>query len=94
MAATSEFFLVEWYRSDLACAPVADTVALLDSGVTVVQAEGLPVRLLVAMAAPADDVLYALFSADSAAAVTLVCAQCGMPSDRITTGVDAQIACG
>lgn len=72
---------MEWYQYDLAVAPVEGTASRLNAEAT---ALGPRVRLLLTMTAPVDGSLYALFAAESATTVTLVCAKAGWPADRIT----------
>ncbi len=43
------------------------------------------------LAAPTDEVLYSLFTADSADSVSRVCQRAGWPADRITSRIDARI---
>ncbi|MCV7169252.1 hypothetical protein H7I41_04845 [Mycobacterium manitobense] len=43
-----------------------------------------PVRLLVTVAALADEMLYSIFEAQSADTVSQVCRRAGWPADRIT----------
>ncbi len=53
---------------------------------------GHPVRLLAAVAAASDQVLYGVFAADSSETVTRTCDLAGWPADRIIGGVEAHIA--
>lgn len=73
-------YLVEWYRPDLA----DDLVARLDQFATAAHEAGTQVTLLMALAVPADEVVFGLFAADSVDAVTRVCGQAGLPAQRVT----------
>jgi hypothetical protein len=82
-------FLAEWYRRELAGAPVEPTIATLDDAAAKVSACGTPVRLLALLAVPSDDVLFGVFLAASARAVAQTCDQAGMSAERLSpaTGV-------
>jgi hypothetical protein len=84
-------FLVEWYESALAAAPVAETAARLVAEAEASCARGTMVSLVLTMAAGGDDMLFGVFSADAAEAVRRVCRDAGCPPDRITPGVDTYI---
>lgn len=84
-------FLVEWYHSDLARTAADDIAAQLDSGAAAVSAEGAAAQVLVTVAAPADEVLYSVFAADSADAVLLACRRAGWPPDRITADIHTHV---
>jgi hypothetical protein len=77
-------FLAEWYRQELADAPVGPTVATLDDAAAKVSASGTPVRLLGLLAVPNDAVLFGVFSADSAQVVAQTCDQAGMSAQRLS----------
>jgi hypothetical protein len=82
--------LVEWYHCDLTDASVAEMVATLESAATVGDPEE-PVRLILSMAVPTDEVLYVVFDASSTAAVVDVCERAGLPPQRITADVGTRI---
>jgi hypothetical protein len=91
MATTSPpSHLAEWYRSDLTDASVAEMVATLESA-TAVEDPDQPVRLILSMSVPTDEVLYAVFDAVSAAAVVDVCERAGLPPQRVTADVGTRI---
>lgn len=83
-------YLVEWYQSDLLTQPMDDAVAQLDSAAGAERGTTAPVQLLATVAAPTDEVLYGLFTADSADTVSRVCQRAGWPADRITARIDAR----
>jgi hypothetical protein len=85
-------YLVEWYRPQLTGGPLADTTARLESAAATVCAEGASVRLLMTLAVPADEVLFGVFTADSAHAVSEVCRRAGFPAERLTDAVDARVS--
>ncbi|MCV7081692.1 hypothetical protein [Mycolicibacterium insubricum] len=82
--------LVEWYGRDVVGASLADAVARL--GAAAAKACGAPVRLLLAVGAPTDEVVYGVFSADSDDAVCEVCRSAGCPPDRVVDRVDTWAA--
>ena len=50
-------------------------------------AKGIQVRLLMTLAVPADEVLYATFNAHSADSVVQTCKQAGIPVERLSSDV-------
>lgn len=87
-------YLVEWYRPELTAQPLDETVAMLDAGTVAVRSEGSAVRLLVALTARTDQVLYSVFAASSADTVRQACERAGFPAERVTAGIDARIMPG
>ena len=77
-------FLAEWYRQEIADAPVEPTLATLDVAAAEVSATGTPVRLLAVFAVPCDAVLFGVFSAVTAQAVAQTCDQAGMSAQRLS----------
>ena len=57
-------YLAEWYLPELTEQSVDDIVAKLDLAAANVSDERTPVRLLVTLAVPTDEVLYGVFGAD------------------------------
>ncbi|HZN81646.1 MAG TPA: hypothetical protein VFC01_18460 [Mycobacterium sp.] len=84
-------FLTEWYQPALARRGIDDVVAALGEAATHLHHQGHPIRLLVAVNAPTDQVLYSVFAAESADAVTQACLRAGCPADRITSGIQTRI---
>jgi hypothetical protein len=76
-------YLVEWYRRDVTARPLDETVAKLDAGIETMRGEGSSVRLLVALTARSDQVLYSVFAASSPDAVRQAngpaCQSSGLP---------------
>ena len=84
-------YLVEWYRPNLTPQLIDDIVAALDEVTTSMCAEGFPVRLLVTLAVPLDEVLFGVFAADSTDLVQTACARAGAVPERISVDVDARM---
>jgi hypothetical protein len=84
-------YLVEWYRPELTAQPLDETVAKLDAGVLAIRAEGSTVRLLVALTARTDQVLYSVFAASSSDTVRKACERAGYPAERVTAGIEARV---
>jgi hypothetical protein len=59
------YYLAEWYLPELTEQSVDDVVAKLDIAALSVSDEGTPVRLVVTLAVPTDEVLYGVFGAQS-----------------------------
>ena len=83
---------MEWYRPNLTLQVVDDMVATLDEAATSMSAEGFPVRLLVTLAVPTDEVLFGVFAADSEDVVRTACGRAGLVPERMSIDVDARIA--
>lgn len=84
-------YLVEWYGPELTARPLDETVAKLAAGAVAMRAEGSAVRLLMALTAHTDQVLYSLFAAASPDTVMRVCERAGFPAERLTAGIDARL---
>jgi hypothetical protein len=84
-------YLVEWYRRDVTARPLDETVAKLDASMVAIRAEGSSVRLLVALTARADQVLYSVFAASSPDTVRRACERAGFPAERLTAGIEARL---
>ena len=89
MGAPRPCFLTEWYQP--ASSDVDGIVAALEAVCARMRADGRGVRLLAAVAATVDEVLYGVFDADSATVVTLACRLAGWPVDRVAEGVQARL---
>ncbi|MDT5339523.1 MAG: hypothetical protein QOD90_5028 [Mycobacterium sp.] len=76
-------YLVEWYRLELAEDVLKHTVNTLEASAATV-GESAPVKLLAMLAVPADEVVFGVFTADSADVVAEVCHQAGIPAQRLT----------
>jgi hypothetical protein len=84
-------FLVEWYHSAAMEEPLDDTVARLTDSAVLMSAQGSPVRLLNLLAVPTDEVLFAVFTADSESVVVQTCDRAGYPAQRITTATEVDL---
>jgi hypothetical protein len=82
-------YLVEWYGPRLAGEPIEDTAATLDDCAASMSIAGSSVRLLTILAVPTDEVLFGVFTADSADLVAETCQRAGLPAQRLTPAVDA-----
>jgi hypothetical protein len=85
------YYLAEWYLPELTEQSVDDVVAKLDAAATLVTSEGTPVRLVVTLAVPTDEVLYGVFGATSGDIVTKTCLQAGVPHQRLSGDVGTRI---
>ena len=85
------YYLAEWYLPELTDKSVDDMVARLDAAAISVSSEGAPVRLLVTLAVPTDEVLYGVFGARSPDIVSKTCVQAGAPHQRLSGGVGTKI---
>ena len=90
-AGESAYDLAEWYLPELTEQAVEDMVARLDVAAAVLSGEGMPVRLLLTLAVPEDEVLYGLFGAHSLDLVSRTCDQAGLPYQRLSGDVGTRI---
>ena len=84
-------FLAEWYLPELTEHAVDDIVARLDDAAAAVTAEGTPIRILVTLSVPTDEVLYCVFGAPSREIVSRTCMQAGTPHQRLSDDIGARI---
>jgi hypothetical protein len=87
-------YLAEWYLPELNEQSVDDIVARLDAAAATVTDEGTPVRLLLTLAVPTDEVLYGVFGAHSKEIVSRTCLQAGAPHQRLSGDIGARIRNG
>jgi hypothetical protein len=92
--ANPECFLVEWYGPQTPVRFIDETAGRLNDGAAGVSAQGAQVRLLMALAVPADDYAFGVFAAESAEAVAQLCADAGAPAERISAAVGWSPALG
>jgi hypothetical protein len=85
------YYLAEWYLPELTEKSVDDMVAKLDAAAILVTGEGTPVRLIVTLAVPTDEVLYGVFGARSSDIVSKTCLQAGVPHQRLSGDVGTRI---
>jgi hypothetical protein len=93
MDAVSELahYLAEWYLPELTEQSVDDIVAKLDGAAITITDEGTPVRLLMTLAVPTDEVLYGVFGAQSPDIVSRTCIRAGVPHQRLSGDIDTRI---
>ncbi|HZU45919.1 MAG TPA: hypothetical protein VFA16_01480 [Mycobacterium sp.] len=84
-------YLVEWYRPELTAESLDHTAAMVSETAARMRAEGSAVRLMMTLAVPADEVLFAVFSARSAHIVSEACRRAGVPAQRVSSAVSAAI---
>jgi hypothetical protein len=85
------YYLAEWYLPELTEQSVDDVVGKLDIAAISVSDEGTPVRLVVTLAVPTDEVLYGVFGAQSPDIVTTTCQRAGIPHQRLSAHVGTRI---
>jgi hypothetical protein len=89
-------YLVEWYRPEVT-EDLDDTVTKLNECVASISTAGAPVQLLMALAVPIDEVVFGVFAAGSADMVAQACQRAGIPAQRLTAAVHADMllsSCG
>ncbi len=91
MTAPVPCYLVEWYHSAATEEPLDDTAARLTECAVLMSAQGSPVQLLNLLAVPTDEVLFAVFTADSATAVAQTCDRAGIPAQRVSTATEVDL---
>src|SRR5436305_14506008 len=79
-------FLVEWYGPRAHARSISETAGRLIDGAASVEAGGTQIRLLMALAVPADDYAFGVFAAESAATVAQGCVDAGAPGAPIRPG--------
>ncbi|HZN81006.1 MAG TPA: hypothetical protein VFC01_15175 [Mycobacterium sp.] len=85
------YYLAEWYLPELTETSVDEMVAKLDAAAILVSSEGAPVRLVITLAVPTDEVLYGVFGAGSSDIVSKTCLQAGVPHQRLSGDVGTRI---
>ena len=85
------YYLAEWYLPEMTTTSVDDMVAKLDAAAASLSSESTPVRLVVTLSVPTDEVLYGVFGAHSSDIVSKTCLQAGLPYQRLSGDVGARI---
>jgi hypothetical protein len=80
-------FLVEWYGAQAPAHSIGETADRLSKCAASMSTRGQRVRLLTAIAVPADDYAFGVFAAESAELVAQVCREAGAPAERISSAV-------
>jgi hypothetical protein len=94
VSAASGSFLVEWYRGELADESLRRAAADLEDSAESMCEQGSPVHLVSVLVVPTDEVVYALFSAASAAVVAQTCDRAGLPAQRLSAAAEIPIPRG
>lgn len=84
-------YLAEWYVPELTEQSVDDIVTRLEAAAASATDEGTPVRLLVTLSVPSDEVLYGVFGADSQEIVSRICLAAGAPHQRLSSHIGTRI---
>ncbi|OBK70232.1 hypothetical protein [Mycobacterium sp. 1274761.0] len=84
-------YLVEWYHSAATEESLDDTAARLSDSAVLMSTQGSPVQLLNLLVVPTDEVLFAVFTADSATTVAQTCDRAGIPAQRVTTATEVDL---
>jgi hypothetical protein len=85
------YYLAEWYLPEMTATSVDEMVAKLDAAAAAVSTDGTPVRLVVTLSVPTDEVLYGVFGAPSPDIVSQTCLRAGVPFQRLSGDVGARI---
>jgi hypothetical protein len=84
-------YLAEWYTPRLKGRAITDIASSLSRALAAMpQADVLP-KLLYAIEIPAEGYAFGVFAADSESAVTQACEQAGLPAERVTAAVEADL---
>jgi hypothetical protein len=89
-AADLGYYLAEWYLPEMTETSVDEMVAKLDAAAVAVSREGTPIRLVVTLSVPTDEVFYGVFGATSSDIVAKTCLQAGVPYERLSGDVGAR----
>ena len=84
------YYLAEWYLPEMTATSVDEMVAKLDAAAAAISTNGMPVRLVVTLSVPTDEVLYGVFAAASPDIVSQTCNRAGVPFQRISGDVAAR----
>jgi hypothetical protein len=87
-----ERFLVEWYGPQANAQSINETAGHLNDSATSLAATGSQIRLLMALAVPADEYAFGIFAAESAETVARVCVDAGAPAERISAVIGWPVA--
>jgi hypothetical protein len=71
--------------------PLDDMAARLNECAGLMSEQGSPVRLLNLLAVPTDEVLFAVFTADSVNTVEQTCDRAGIPAQRVTIATEVDL---
>lgn len=85
-------YLVEWYSPTFLGHTLAQTAEILGTTAVSMTADGAPVRVSSLIAVPEDEVVFGIFVAGSASAVSRTCDRAGFPAQRLTAATDVELA--
>lgn len=78
-------YLVEWYQTEFSDEQLDSAAARIDECAASMSADGSPVRRLMTLAVPIDEVVFGVFTAGSAQVVARACDLAGVPPQRLTS---------
>jgi hypothetical protein len=87
-----QYYLAEWYRPRLSPDRLEDAATRLEAGVAAMRSVGSDVRLLMTLALPTDEVLFALFTTSAMQNVREACQRAGIPAERLTSALAPRAA--
>lgn len=90
----SACYLAEWYLPELTEQSVDEIVARVDAAAAMLTSDGTPVRLLLTLSVPTDEVLYGVFDAGSRDIVSQACVNADAPHQRLSEDIGARIRPG
>ncbi|HEY7262420.1 MAG TPA: nickel-binding protein [Trebonia sp.] len=80
-------YLAEWYQSALTEERLAQTERQIGRSAAELSAKESPVRVLVTLFMPDDEVAFCLFAAGSPTLVEQACRRAGIPLSRVTRAI-------
>jgi hypothetical protein len=84
-------YLAEWYRPELVEDQFSTALGALGECVTTMTSEGTPVRVLLTVTVPSDQVVFGVIAADSEAVVAELCRRAGVPAERLTAAIGTRL---
>ena len=84
-------YLVEWYRPELVDDQFRTALRTLSESAATMTSEGTPVRLMMTLTVPSDQVVFGVIAADSTDIVEHACERAGVPPQRVTAAVDTYL---
>jgi hypothetical protein len=80
-------YLAEWYQSAMTEERLEQTARRIGRSTAELSAKGSPVRVLVTLFMPDDEVVFCLFAAGSPTLVEQACRRADIPFSRITRAI-------
>ncbi|HEY0229236.1 MAG TPA: hypothetical protein VGC05_23185 [Mycobacterium sp.] len=84
-------YLVEWYLPELIENHFTTALAVLGECITMMTAEGTPVRVLHTVTVPGDEVVFGVIVAGSEAIVAELCRRAGVPAERVSAAISTSL---